>query len=417
MGIGSWWWLCLFFSLTSETTSPSVAFRMEDSFEGEVMYGRILTITSEAEERIDGVAPEGWYVRGSVYNASGEIVRGGDIIVTKRAKMAELALNLARLRLRRAEQLCGNAKREYERHRELVRKNAVSESEFQDRETRYATSQLEMQEAANEVERCRTAISDCYIRAPFCGVVDQVFTTPGSTVADGGPVLRLCMTDPVRIRVQPHPSQWSQLANANRVLVFPSGSSTPVTAWPERIDGTTGTLWYFVSNPRTNRTIHDAQGNTYPAFDRVSYVMASGHEEMSEQTWIPPHISGSLPEIPEVSPASLRVALGAIKRDENGPFVWRRKEFRRTGRSDGSVYIRLEKVRVEPLDQISLCGNLVLMGLSDQTLLSPGDAIFADVPQGLSDLTWGVYQPRRLLFRIGEKVRVVFMNGDEQISL
>ncbi len=97
-----------------------------------------------------------------------------------------------RTSLQRAELALRDAQRDVERVRELHRSGAISQSERDAAETRFETTQLALEEAQIQLERCTPT-------APLGGIVENRWVSTGEYVHPGQQLFRLLNTDRIKI--------------------------------------------------------------------------------------------------------------------------------------------------------------------------------------------------------------------------
>ncbi len=94
--------------------------------------------------------------------------------------------------VQRAELAARDARRDFERVRDLHRTGAVSQSDFDNAETGLETAELALEDAKIQLQRCTPA-------APLNGIIEERLVSPGEYVNPGQPLFRLLNTERIKI--------------------------------------------------------------------------------------------------------------------------------------------------------------------------------------------------------------------------
>ncbi len=383
--------ICLFFLLLASVAGNGGTPEPTLSFEGQAGYSQSVVVGFESGGRLEFVLPPGHHVMGSVFGVDGKTLHQGDLIAKKRTQIQEYEFATAKLRLERAQTMLGNLEKEYLRNRPLREKNVISEHAFLEIETQYRSAQLEVRDAEVQLMSAEAALDSCWIRAPFDGVIEEVFIAPGSSVLDGAPLLRLSMIDPIRITFQASPADRERLNRAEEILVYREGDKEPRKGWISGVSAHGGTVSCLVANP-----LSEPGGANF--FDDVSQALHLSGRENRNTLYVPSEITDEWRDVSLTGRAGIWISWGAVKKDKEGAFVWR---------VDGeNGKNRLTKVRISLTPQVIFYGNSLLIGLAPDTVLAAGDRLAAAVPEGFESGGEAVYQRRDHRFHAGDKVRV-----------
>ncbi|HEY8614705.1 efflux RND transporter periplasmic adaptor subunit [Phenylobacterium sp.] len=134
----------------------------------------------------------------------GQAVRRGEVLVELRATEQDAGIAQAEARL-------VQARRAYERYRELGQRGFASKAAIDQYEAAYRTAQADLSAA-----RAREA--DRVIRAPFSGVVGLSDVTPGALVNPGAPIVTLDDLSAIRVDFQVPERFLSQLSAGQTIL-------------------------------------------------------------------------------------------------------------------------------------------------------------------------------------------------------
>ena len=141
----------------------------------------------------------------------GETVRRDQVLFRLDASRLELEFARATATEKSRKTDLRHARRELERGRSLIAKNAISEQRLDD--LLYAVESAENALALAQVARetAGRALADTTIAAPFAGVVDSYEVDVGDYVAPGAPVLTLVELSRVRLRAGVTASEAARL--------------------------------------------------------------------------------------------------------------------------------------------------------------------------------------------------------------
>lgn len=117
----------------------------------------------------------------------GDTVSVGDLLVQIDNRLWLAALEAVSIELREAE-------KEFNRWRDLEAAGAVSSSDMDQIRTRLDRARVQQAEAT-------THVSQCEVRSPADGVINERFVETGEHATEGMPVLELVVTDPVKLRL------------------------------------------------------------------------------------------------------------------------------------------------------------------------------------------------------------------------
>lgn len=92
-----------------------------------------------------------------------------------------------------------------------------------------ALLRLQVQQAQNQLAQARRAVADTEVRAPFAGVVAEIFVNPGEFVSAGQRAFRLADTSRLEATFRLPPEEAATLPLGTRVEVLYGGNSYPAT--------------------------------------------------------------------------------------------------------------------------------------------------------------------------------------------
>ncbi|MCH8686598.1 efflux RND transporter periplasmic adaptor subunit [Pedomonas mirosovicensis] len=139
--------------------------------------GRLQAVrTAEVRARVDGIVERRLYEEGTD-------VAAGAVLFQIDPRPLKARLDAARAALRRAQAEATNARRDVERFRPLVARNAISKQEFDAAEARLAQAQADVESAEAQVEQARLDLGYATVTAPISGRAGRAQVTEGALVS------------------------------------------------------------------------------------------------------------------------------------------------------------------------------------------------------------------------------------------
>jgi membrane fusion protein (multidrug efflux system) len=160
----------------------------------------VLTLTGvvTADQRADVTAD----TQGKVINVMverGTKVRLGQPVVQLDVRSAALNANEAQANLAAARAQKDLADQECQRTEELLKKGAITKSEYDRQMTQCLSARDQVAAAAARSSMMAKSVADGLVRAPFDGVVSEKMIAPGEWVQPGKALFTLVKDDPLRV--------------------------------------------------------------------------------------------------------------------------------------------------------------------------------------------------------------------------
>ena len=130
---------------------------------------------------------------------AGDTVRAGQILARIDARTAEQAVVASRSQVAEAQANLSNAKRKYERNRDLVAQKFVSQAALDQAEAEYKAAQAQLAAVTANEGQAITAQSFTTIVAPYAGVIGATHAELGDMAQPGKPLFTIF--DPRELRV------------------------------------------------------------------------------------------------------------------------------------------------------------------------------------------------------------------------
>jgi len=136
---------------------------------------------------------------------SGQRVEAGDVLIRLNAETDEAALETRQAEARLALQ-------QFERFRNLIEQNAVSQSEFDEARANYEAAEARVHEQ-------QALLDKKTIRAPFSGALGLRRVDLGQFIGVGTPIVGINMLDPIQVDFTLSEREFPNIAVGNRVEV------------------------------------------------------------------------------------------------------------------------------------------------------------------------------------------------------
>jgi len=378
-----------------ETRGDSKTFTLKQDFSpkleytGDVEYSITAVVSFESKGRLSYVAPVGRSVESSVFDLDGSIVHEGDLLAKQDTGIPENDLRLAEIRVKEAEITLVEKKETYLRDKRLYEKKAVSTKQFLESQLIYETALFAKEKAELEVKRCKRVLDACYSRAPFNGVVEEVYQVAGAAVDVAHKVLKVSAVSPIKVTVKLPEDVTRHLDQTIRILIWPVDSLTPVQGWFDDRGIRTGRLISYVENPLNPLCELTPEERNLPQIDNLSVVTSEKLQWKPDMIWI---------------------SFQALKQDDKGYYVWKLKGVKALDLKTPLHRVNvLEKVRVKASELEIFRGIYRLRGIEQGSGVDIHDVLAVDVPDSVKNGDRAVYRTTRRLFRPGERVNVVLV--------
>ena len=130
---------------------------------------------------------------------AGDTVRAGQVLARIDARTAEQAVTASRSQVAEAQANLANAKRKYERNRDLLAQKFVSQAALDQAEAEYKAAQAQLAAVTANEGQAITAQSFTTIVAPYAGVIGATQAELGDMAQPGKPLITIF--DPRELRV------------------------------------------------------------------------------------------------------------------------------------------------------------------------------------------------------------------------
>ena len=130
---------------------------------------------------------------------AGDTVRAGQVLVRIDARTADQAVAAGRSQIAEAEANLANAKRKFERNRDLVAQKFVSQAALDQAEAEYKAAQAQLAAITANAGQAIAAQSFTTVTAPYAGVVGATLAELGDMAQPGRPLVTVF--DPRELRV------------------------------------------------------------------------------------------------------------------------------------------------------------------------------------------------------------------------
>lgn len=125
----------------------------------------------------------------------GQRVNAGDIIAEIDTRSLQLQLESAEAALQQAQSTARNAKEDFERKEELLKKGVTTKAAVDQARTSMETSAAQVAQAQKQVETAQENLGKAVLKAPFAGIINTVQVESFANVAAGAPVVTIYTAD------------------------------------------------------------------------------------------------------------------------------------------------------------------------------------------------------------------------------
>lgn len=130
----------------------------------------------------------------------GEVVEEGQVLVKLGADEIRHQLSSRQSALKQAKARLANARRTYQRNKNLNRQDLISNQQFDDSRESFESAKARVNQLQSDVEEARERLQDATIRAPITGYVGSREVDTGNYVQKGETLTTLYRLDPLEAR-------------------------------------------------------------------------------------------------------------------------------------------------------------------------------------------------------------------------
>jgi len=180
----------------------------------------VMTLTGQvvADQRADVTAD----TQGKVINVMverGTKVKLGQPVVQLDVRSAALGANEAQANLAAAKAQKDLAEQECQRTEELLKKGAITKSEYDRQMTQCTSAREQVAAATARSSMMAKSVADGLVRAPFDGVVSEKMISPGEWVAPGKPLFTLVKDDPLKVSLSVPEAAADKIKEGEKVIL------------------------------------------------------------------------------------------------------------------------------------------------------------------------------------------------------
>ena len=360
-------------------------FVFAEEYTGIVERGKSGNLAFENPGRIVYLRPIGQFAVAGVYDENNNIIKKGDLIAQQDTNLQEAKIKSTEAQLAGARATMEEKKSDFERVSKLAEKNISSQKAFD-------TSKKDLEIASAEVKKLEANLRTeqynleaCYLRAPFDGEIESHLYSEGTWVDHGKDVITLSVFTVVRIKVNLPEEVTRKIALSDTIeIIAPNGDHLP--AWFEDTSITFDSITLLARNfevPVT--TLNEAQ-KKLPKVSKLTFVAKLRDEDANKTIWVP---------------------ADAIFSDRDSSYIWAasNQKLSSTPKPIEKEFIA-KKVMVKPGDRYRNLGIYRYRDILNPGSLAVYDIIIIDPAAGLKDGDKVAYQPKRWLFRPGDKVKI-----------
>jgi len=374
--------------------------KRESNLTGYVQPWKSENIGFEVSGRILSTLEIGSSVEGEIRDDKKKVISKGSVIAQLNPTRYQIAISSEVARVAGTKATLVEARLDYERHKTLISSGGISQAQLDETEATYLTAQSMVQQSEASLADAHYNLNHCTLRAPFPGVIEDLYVAPGAWVQPGKAVVKLTMMKPIKVTV-PVSSKLARTIRAGEAaIVFPPGSTNPIGGIID--NGAIGAdpatrvfnIDIYVQNKKTPISPIDIKkGQTILKDKNILLVLYLD---------------------PEGTNSPLCVPLSSLLKDEKGYFVWyaRGQKFLPLGKEIADQFT-IERIDVVP-------GNNYRNFMVDnfRELINPGslkihDVVIANPPKNLKNNETVVLENNRWLFAPGDLAKVKIVTGND----
>ena len=332
-------------------------------------------------ERVIYTLPVGSFVKGPVLSSDGAIIKKGDIVGKVDSRYHENELKLAKAEVKSTKAVLFDVNTTLQRKEKLVKRNIVSREELDAAKSKYLVAKYNYEKALSNELYMQYAYNQCTIRAPYDGVISEVFLKPGAWANVDFPILRISKLSPINIYIKMQPEIARKiLIGEVPILVYPIGVEKPVGIISNSLRAKDEGITFSIENdPRKNENKFDL-----PVVNEITYV------QKFKQI-------GSYAN-------NICVRKEAVVKDGDQYFVWSAKGQKEA--QAGKIIAKQFKIERVPVIPLDLLRNYVYCALDDSTKLKEYDVVLLNPSDKLKDGDTVAYEKMKYLFMPSQTVKV-----------
>ena len=376
--------------------------KRESNLTGYVQPWKSEKIGFEVSGKVLSTLEVGNSVEGEIRNDKKKIISKGSIIAQLNPARYQIAISSEVARVTGAQATLVETQMDYERHKKLISSGSVSQAQYDESKATYLTAQSKLQQSEASLADAHYNLNHCTLRAPFPGVIEDLYVAPGAWVQPGQAVVKLTMMRPIKVTVPVSAKLARKIRTGDAALVFPPGSTEPIGGLIDNgaiaADPATRTfdIDIYVQNNKTSiKPVSIGKNQTVLKGENILFVLYLNPENTNSPVCVP---------------------LSSLLKDEKGYYVWHAKDqqFLPLGKVISDQFT-IERVNVIPGNNYRNFMVDNFRELTDPGTLKLHDVVLANPPKGLKNNESVALENNRWLFAPGDlaQVKIGTMEGFE----
>jgi hypothetical protein len=317
----------------------------------------------------------------------GVFVKEGTLLVHTDPTFVLIDIEKAKARVQTQALILNEAKNDMERCRNLIEKNSVSAEEKEAAEKTYYNAVLQYEYAKKDLKEGELNLEYVDIKAPYDCYIDKAYAKVASSSDIDFPVLKILRLSPLYIEVKLDRALAKKIYNQEiGVSVYPAGDDKPVGIFNEKVILTEN----GIRLPVRNYIIDENDNKKMPLIHDIEYVSAFKTGD------------------PATTSNELGIFENSLYNDSKGTYVWKAvgQKALQPGKTIDSVF-SVEKIYVHKTDIKREGFDGKLYKITNTNKLQVNDVLLKNAPNELKDGDKVVYEKIKCLFWPGDKVKVV----------
>ncbi|MDD5728893.1 MAG: hypothetical protein PHV59_10035 [Victivallales bacterium] len=353
-------------------------------FLGDIILSRSVKLSFLSNVQLTYVATPNEVVCGQITDSKGRIVREGDILARAYDAKEEIIVDISNQKVKKAKQILRDASLKLKRIEKLYKQHVFSERQHEEAENEYLQAASDYDVCRLELLEAKENLENKILRAPFSGIVENVYASAGSSLPEDKSILVLSVFNPIRIRVKLHDIVTDLLCVHNEFRVYPTGLTSSYPAWLETREIFTDYIELTAKNLQIPKIKLTPEEEKLPKiYSRMRAIR--------------------LAEIPDIN---LWVPAQAIRRQGQEAYVWKLEAAgTRNGNRNNHIAI-VKRIKVRPRDMFIQKLSIQYQALETGNGLDEGQTVLVKTEGELTDGGQAVMYDSCWLFQPGEKVWV-----------
>ena len=313
-------------------------------FYGDVEPLRTLNVSFNYPGKIDSIKRVGACVASEVKGHNGKIIRPATVIASYNEKQMKQVLLQAKLEKKMAEEDLKFVTRDVEMMDKLSKSHAVSTRSYNASKTSFNKAILSLKSAEIDYNEALDKYSNRLLKAPFTGIVEDSYVTPGEYVSAFQPVARIVKIDTMVVKLQLMSALKKILKKNSYFLIYPEGKSNPVKGWMINNHKNNNLIDVYVKNSLEHENMYPFSSTEKKIYQ--VFPVTNAYSNVFSQNSI--ENNGSI-----YNKIPIAVPVNAVKHDKKGDYIFivdKGMELNNAYQIDSNQILHVKKIYIKLSD-------------------------------------------------------------------